>query len=111
MIDEALLEKLAKHKDPDVRELVDAYKKLTQNPTVELYKSLYETVNFFGDHIKNKTLDLEANVFQMSAFTFLKDCDKIFNSMEKGRLSFQKEDNSDVQSKKNLAKAEGVPLG
>lgn len=110
MIDEKLLEKLSKHKDPEVMELLREYLMITENPIAQLYGDLANAANGLREHLNKKTLNLKDDTFQISVFQFLKEADKVFSSMEKGKMTFDQQ-GDDKQSKKKLDKAEGVPLG
>ena len=111
MVDEKILERLSKSKDADVKELLRDYLLIIENPIAQLYGDLANAANGLRKHIANKTLDLKDDTFQISVFMFLKEADKIFVSMEKGKATFEKNSDSDKQTKKKVEKAEAVAIG
>lgn len=51
MISKELLDKLSKHKDPEVRELAEEHQKLTSSPVIDGYRALRVQIDFWNHEL------------------------------------------------------------
>ena len=89
------IEKLKKQVK-ELQEKIDYYEGL---PTAEFYTSVVEGMKHISKEIKNKTLDMESDIFAKSIFSIAKDADKVMSALGKG-VEFFKQAESNTPSKK-----------
>lgn len=87
MIDEKKLEKLSKHKDEDVRELVEDYKNYTESPLEEAYLSILKQINHWLKEIDKspisiKNTDDSDNKAFEKAHKLMTTLDSLFDKLE-----------------------------
>lgn len=94
MIDEKLLEKLSKHKEPEVRELVESYIFYAESPFEDSYTATYKTIQSFNVKLKESKIDIlnieDKPKFEM-AHKYLTELDGYLNTLEKIRARMSPE--------------------
>lgn len=102
MIDEKLLEKLSKHKDAEVRELVESYIFYTESPFEDSYTATYKTIQSFNSKLQESKIDIlsieDKPKFEM-AHKYLTELDGYLSTLEKIRSRMSPEHAKKVDEK------------
>jgi hypothetical protein len=111
MIDKDLLDKLEKHKDEDVRKLVNQCNLLIKNPDFQGFKAIRKTIEDWNQEITGKKIKIidgdeeQYRVFE-KAYKYITTIDKVYSQLDfmKKRLSSEEaalasqQDTSDVDT-------------
>lgn len=107
MIDDKLLEKLSKHKDSDVRELVESYLFYVESPFEDSYLATYNTITSFNQKLREAKIDIlnidDKPKFEM-AHKYLVELDGYLATLEKIRSRMSPEHQKKMDAKIKEAK-------
>jgi hypothetical protein len=101
--------RLSKHEDPEVRELVEAYKVYLIDPAAEFYTALVQGAKFLSAQVRNKKLDMD-DPYTKGVTILLEKGDKISNSIQRGKLEANPSGKEDEDNTKRVGKSQAVAI-